>query len=162
MRFTDKGIAGLKPKSDRYEIWEDGRTGFGVRISPKARKSWIYMYRFGGKARRMTLGDYPKDGLATARVKFAQAKKAVDLGEDPAAFVKAERLTERSAATVKQLVDEYLQRSAQRLRSHREVKRILERDVIPAWRDRKAKTIKRRDVILLLDGITDRGAPIMA
>ncbi len=52
MRFTDRSIAALKPKAKLYEVWEDGRTGLGVRMSPKGRKSWNYMYRFDGKARR--------------------------------------------------------------------------------------------------------------
>jgi hypothetical protein len=60
MRFTDRSISALKPKAQRYEKWEDGRTGFGVRVSTRGRKSWLYMYRFGGKARRMTLGTYPE------------------------------------------------------------------------------------------------------
>ncbi len=54
-----------EPDRDRTE---DGRTGLGCRISPKGRKSWVYMYRFGGKARRMGLGTYPVIGLAKARV----------------------------------------------------------------------------------------------
>ena len=68
MRFTDRAIAALKPKAKIYEVWEDGRTGLGVRMSPKGRKSWNYMYRFNGKARRMTLGTYPAVSLASARV----------------------------------------------------------------------------------------------
>ena len=51
MRFTDRSINALKPEAERYTVWEDGRTGLGVRISPRGRKSWIYMYRFQGKAR---------------------------------------------------------------------------------------------------------------
>jgi integrase len=162
MRFTDKNIAALKPRYLRYEAWEDGRSGFGIRVSPAGRKSWIYMYRFGGKARRMTLGNYPVVGLASAHVKFALAKKLLDQGEDPGASAKAEKQSEREAPTIKHLVDEYLERSAQHLKSHDEIKRVMKRDVIPAWGKRKAKSIKRRDVILLLDDIVDRGAPIMA
>ena len=80
MRFTDRSIAALKPKAERYEVWEDGRTGLGVRVSPKSRKSWIYMYRFAGKARRMGLGTYPLVSLASAGVKHARAKEL--LAED--------------------------------------------------------------------------------
>jgi integrase len=162
MRFTDKGIATLRPKGDRYEAWEDGRSGFGVRVAPSGRKSWLYMYRFHGKARRMTLGAYPAIPLATARVKFAEAKRKLDHGEDPGALAKAEKVADRGANTVRQLVDEYLARSAKGLDSYREIKRILERDVVPTWGNRKAKAIKRRDVIVLLDGIVDRGSPVMA
>jgi integrase len=161
MRFTDKGIAALKPKADRYEVWEDGRSGFGVRVAPSGRRSWLYMYRFGGKARRMTLGAYPV-GLASARVMFAEAKRKLDHGEDPGALAKSERLADRSASTVRQLIDEYLERAAKDRKGYREIKRILEHDVAPAWGNRKAKAIKRRNVILLLDGIVDRGSPIMA
>jgi Arm DNA-binding domain len=77
VRFTDKGIAALKPKAQRYEVWEGG-SGFGVRVSPKGRKSWVWMYRFGGKARRMQFGNYPTLSLASARIKFAQAASQED------------------------------------------------------------------------------------
>ena len=80
MRFTDRSIAALKPKVERYEIWEDGRTGLGVRISPKGRKSWGYMYRFDSKARRMGFDTYPAVGLASARVKHAKAKALLGEG----------------------------------------------------------------------------------
>ena len=55
MRFTDRGIQAIKPGRKRFELWEDGRTGLGLRVSPAGRKSWLYMYRFGGKPRRMRL-----------------------------------------------------------------------------------------------------------
>jgi hypothetical protein len=87
------------------------------------------MYRFAGKARRMTLGAYPSVGLATARVAFAEAKRKLDHGEDPGVLATAERRAERDASTVSQLINEYLARSAKGLRSSSEVKRILERNV---------------------------------
>lgn len=162
MRFTDNGIKALKPKAERYEVWESGRTGFGVRVSPKGRKTWIYMYRFGGKARRLTLGAYPALPLSKARIKVAAAKDALDHGNDPGAAALAEKRAEREAATVSDLIKEYLERSAKEKRSYGEIKRILDREVKPEWGRRKANSIRRRDVILLLDGIVDRGAPVMA
>lgn len=162
MRLTDNGIKALKARAERYEAWEDGQTGFGLRVSPKGRKTWIFMYRFEGRARRLTLGAYPAIPLSKARIKFAAAKDALDHGRDPGAAAVAEKAAEREAMTVEELVKEYLARSAKSLRSYKEVKRILEREVVPAWGRRKVKAIKRRDFILLLDGIVDRGAPVMA
>ena len=163
MRLTDKGIAALKPEAERYEKWEDGRTGLGVRVSPKGRKSWIYMYRFDGKARRLTLGTYPALTLANARVKHAQAKETLEQGNDPGALHVEKRRTERQAETVNDLAEEYLEKWARpRKRSAAEDERILNKDVLPAWGKRKARDIRRRDVILLLDGIVERGAPIAA
>ena len=48
--FTDAKIKALKPKSVRYEVWEKGRKGFGVRVSPLGRKSWVFMYWVDGEA----------------------------------------------------------------------------------------------------------------
>ncbi len=163
MRFTDRSIAALKPKAKVYEVWEDGRTGLGVRMSPKGRKSWNYMYRFDGKARRLTLGTYPALGLANARVKHANAKELLAKGTDPGALHVEKRRAERQAETVNDIAEEYLEKWARpRKRSAGEDERILRKDVLPAWGKRKAKDIRRRDVILLLDTIVERGAPIGA
>lgn len=35
-------------------------------------------------------------------------------------------------------------------------------DVLPLWGIRKAADIKKRDVVLLLEGVVERGSPIMA
>ncbi len=163
MRFTDKGIAALKPKSERYEVWEDGRTGLGVRVAPKGRRSFVHMYRFDGKARRMTLGTYPVVGLASARVKHASAKEQLSKGIDPGAQQIERKRAERNAETVADLIEEYLEKWARpRKRSADEDERKLKKEVLPLWGKRKAREITRRDVITLLDGIVDRGAPIQA
>ena len=163
MRITDKGIAALKPKAERYEVWEDGRTGFGVRVSPKGRKSWMFMYRFGGKARRMGLGTYPLIGVASARVQHANAKALLEKGVDPGAQQVERKHAERTAETVADLIEEYLEKWARpRKRSAHEDERTLRVEVLPNWGKRKAKDIRRRDVIELLDGIVERGSPIQA
>ncbi len=163
MRFTDRSIAALKPKAKLYEVWEDGRTGLGVRVSPKGRKSWNYMYRFDGKARRMTLGTYPAVSLASARVKHASAKELLTKGTDPGALHVEKRRAERQAETVNDIAEEYLEKYARpRKRSADEDERMLNKDVLPSWGTRKARDIRRRDVILLLDQIVERGAPIAA
>jgi len=163
MRMTDRGIAALKPKTTRYEAWEDGRTGLGVRVSPAGRKSWIYMYRFNGTPRRMTLGTYPALSLADARVKHANAQADLEKGVDPGVQAVQQKRADRSAETVADLIEEYLEKWARpRKRSAAEDERMLRKDVLPAWGERKAKDITRRDVITLVDGIAERGSPIQA
>ena len=162
MRFTDRSISALKPKAQRYEKWEDGRTGFGIRVSTRGRKSWLYMYRFGGKARRMTLGTYPEMSVADANFRVAEAKRTLSEGRDPGLEHVEARRAERQAETVQDLVEEYLSRYVVHKRTAREDRRCLEKDVLPFWGKRKAKSITRRDAIMLLDRIVDRGSPIMA
>ena len=163
MRMTDTGIRNLKPKAQRYEVWEDGRTGFGLRVSLTGRKVFQFMYWRDNKARRMTLGVYGQVSLAEARVKYAEAKKAHEQGQDPAAKVVQQRRADRAAETIAELVDDYLAKWARpRKRSAAEDERMLRKDVIPRWGKRKAKSIERRDVIALLDEIVARGSPIAA
>ena len=158
-RFTDRFIAALKPKADRYECWEGG--GFGVRVSPNGKKAWVVVYHFDRKPRRVTLGSYPALGLADARVAVANAKKLLAQGIDPGEQVVAQRRAERGAETVEELIEEYLEKWARpHKRSAAEDERKLRKDVIPAWGRQRAKDITRRDVIALLDNIVDRGSPI--
>ncbi len=163
MRFTDRTVAALKPKAERYEKWQDGRTGFGIRVSPAGRKSWLYMYRFEGRPRRMTLGTYPKMLLVTAHLRHAKAKEHLQKGTDPGAKAIEARKAAREAETVADLVEEYLEKWARpRKRSAAEDQRIFRKDVLPHWEKRKARDIRRRDVIELLDSIVERGSPIAA
>jgi len=68
-------IETLKPKKDRYEVWETGRLGFGVRVYPTGNKSWIYFYWFDGGKRRMTLGKFPGMTLADAHDAHGKAER---------------------------------------------------------------------------------------
>jgi integrase len=163
MRFTDRSIRALKAKAERYEVWEDGRTGLGVRISTVGRKSWIYMYRFDGKPRRMTLGVYPAMTLANARVAHAKAKETRDRGVDPGAAHVEQHRADRQAPTVADLAEEYLAKHARRKKRSADAdERALRKEIIPVWGYRKAKDITRRDIIKLLDQVVDRGSPVMA
>jgi integrase len=161
MKFTDRKIKNLKPNKDRFEVWEGN--GLGIRVAPSGRKSWIFMYRFDGKARRMTIGTYPTTSVAEAHKDHGQALADLEQGIDPGAKLVVERKQDRDASIVKDLMDEYLDKWAKpHKRTWQEDKRILEKDVIPSWGRRKANNITRRDVIRLIDGIVERGAPIVA
>ncbi|MEJ2673526.1 MAG: Arm DNA-binding domain-containing protein, partial [Deltaproteobacteria bacterium] len=137
MKFTDKKIQNLKPKSQRYEEWEGN--GFGVRVTPRGIKSFVYLYRFDGKPRRLTLGSYPNMTLADAHKAHAEALKKLEQGIDPGAVMVAKRQEERVAPTVADLADEYLRLWARpRKRSWRVDQRILNKDILPIWGRRKA------------------------
>jgi integrase len=167
MKFTDTRLENLKAKAERYEVFEDGRPGFGLRIGPSGKKTFIFLYRFDGKPRRMTIGKRPYPGTSLADAHIAHDLAVKKLESDPpidpgneAAHAKQEAL---KAPTVEQLVAEYLERHAKpHKRTWAEDARIFEKDVIPAWGKKKARSITRRDVVALLDDITDRNAPIAA
>ena len=163
MKFTDRAVQALPRKTARYEVFEAGRAGFGLRVAPSGRKTWVWLYRYRAKARRVTLGTYPQTSLAEAHAKQAEAEKKLEAGIDPGAEQLSLQEAQRLAPTVAILAYEYLERHAKpNKRSWREDNRILQKDILPHWQHKKAKDIKRREVISLLEDIVDRGAPIQA
>ena len=161
MKLTDASLRALKPKTERYETWETNGKGFGLRVSPAGRKTFIFMYRFDGVARRMTIGTYPALTLSEAHELHAKARQKLDKGIDPGVeSVKGKRKA-REAYTVLELVDDYIERHAKRKkRSWKEDDRILHKDIIPRWGKRKAGSITRLDVVELLDEVRDRAEAI--
>ncbi|WP_414717546.1 tyrosine-type recombinase/integrase [Steroidobacter sp.] len=74
--------------------------------------------------------------------------------------------TNTRSHSIEFLVSEFITRHLRSARSGRKrpeyAERILNQDVLPAWRGRDARTIGPDEVLALLDNIVDRGAPIMA
>ena len=149
-RFTDASIRALKltaNPTDRYERFEP--SGLGVRVGSRS-KSFIFLYRYRGTARRMTLGRYPEMSLTNARFALAEARKRLDSGEDPGAKAIEHRRAERDAETVAELADLYMRLHARpKKKSWREDQRMLNRDVLPAMRRMKANDVTRRDLVAL-------------
>jgi integrase len=160
--FTDRKIQALRPRSTRYEVTEPG--GLWLRVTSNGVKSWCFRYRIGGMHRRMVFGGYPEVTLADARLKLAHAKAQIRNGQDPGAIQEMERQARRTAPTIDDMVDEYLTRHCSRTMKTatvREDRRILEKEVLPRWRGRRAADISRRDVIELLNAIEDRGVYVL-
>jgi len=161
MTFTDTMIRKLKAEDSEYTRSEGN--GFTIRVMPSGSKTWLYLYNFDGKRRKMNLGGYPEVTLETARTRFEDARRQVKNGIDPMAAAEEAKEARRKAPTVADLVAEYIERHAKRFkRSWAKDEQILNRDIIPAWGKRKAADITKRDVIHLLEGIVNRGAPAMA
>ncbi len=164
-KFTKFQLNGLKAKDKRYILFEDGGRGFGIRVEPSGRRTFFFEYRFDGKNRIFTIGPYPKASLTQARAMAAKLKEQVESGTDPGAEKREILWADKTAFTVKDLSDEYLEKWAKPRKaekSYKEDMRILQKDVVSAWGRRKAKDITRRDVVLLLDQIVDRGSPVAA
>ncbi len=163
MKFTDRAIQSIKPEGERFEVWEDNGKGLGLRVSSVGRKSWVFLYRFEGKPRRLTLGHYPAMSLADAHAAHAKARQMLERGTDPGALEVSARERARKAPTVADLAGEFMEKwSKPRKRSWKEDERLLNKEVLPYWGGCKAADITRRDVLTLLEGVVERGSPIQA
>lgn len=170
-RFTDKAVQNLKvPQTGRIEYFDAGCPALGLRVSQTGRKSWIFFYRFSGKQRRLTLGDYgdaddpTKLSLASARAAANDVKRRIKQGIDPGDEKAVQRAAERSKINhfenvAAQFIEKYAKRKN---RDWEHTEYVLNKDVVPYWRGLDIRKIMRRDVHDVLDRIVERGAPIHA
>ena len=55
-KLTKRSIEALAPREIDYIAWDNDVPGFGVRVMPSGRKSFVLQYRAGRRSRRMVLG----------------------------------------------------------------------------------------------------------
>ena len=158
--FTARWIMAVRPPaSGQIDYFDTHPPGVGLRVAVSGRKTWFVMYRAHGRLRRFTLGTYPTLSLADARKQALDARHAVVQGEDPA----TQKQQLLKAPRVSELAREYLDKYARvHKKSWRSDERLLGREVLPHWGPRQVSGIRRRDVLVLLDGLVARGAPIQA
>lgn len=97
LEFTAKFVEAVKP-TDKEERYTDVKTpGLTLAVypaspwKPNGSKKWRYRYMFAGKAKMLSLGDYPTVSLKEARDKAFTSRKLVDEGLDPSQERKAEK-----------------------------------------------------------------------
>jgi integrase len=165
MKLTPKTIEHLKPRDRRVEIPDAGAAGLYLILQPSGHRSWATRYRANGKPVKLTIGPWPKVSLHDARVAATEALKQVELGNDPArarqdAKIKADAA---KADTLTAICEEYLQApSTKKLRTADQRVSILRRLVYPALGAMPIETVKRSDIVRLLDRVEARNGSRMA
>ena len=149
--LTDAGVAALKPRDQRYAFPDPELSGHYVRVTPSGAKSFVAVARDPtGRQVWATIG--PADLLAIneAREKARQAIKRVLAGLP--AF-EAPLKANTFADVVADWRTRHLERNG--LRAKREINRLLDRHILPAWGAREFTSIRRSDVAALLDKVED-------
>ena len=174
-----RAVAAIKPpREGQVDYWDEGLTGFVLRVSAGGKMAWGIIYRnAGGRRKRHTLGAYPSMKVADARQKASDELGRISKGADPA----TEKKAESKAGTFSELADLYLEKYTKgesyskwerndsegpapepNKRSWPSDMAMIEHDLKPAWGSRKAKAITRADVNRILNEIVERGSPIQA
>jgi len=165
--LTVRTIDTLATPEARREVPDGLLRGLYLVLQPSGARSWAVRYRnTAGTPRKHTLGTYPAIDLRSARELAQQALIEVAKGSDPSADRKAARtgakvLSDRDL--VEKVAEQFIERYAKaNTKSWPEAKRILDREVVAHWRGRHLAAIGRADIHELLDGVVDRGSPVMA
>ena len=118
-------------KREKLTEIADGQ-GLSVRVTTNGMIAFQYRYRFNGKPRRLTIGEYGVITLKEARDLAQEARKELSLGNDP--IVIKQMLLERSSAklTVSECIHEWVSSpQSQKLVKLESWKRAFDRHVIP-------------------------------
>ena len=165
-KLTDLFVERVKPPAQgRVEYFDATFGSLALRVTETGHKSWSLYYRMSGRQRRFTIGAYPAIKPAQARREASAALERVRQGSDPTEEKRRRRLMAAPEAdTFAAVLQDYLDRIGRNLgpRTFKEVKRVLERDFLPAWRSRPIGSITRGDINRIVDGISARGADVQA
>lgn len=105
--LTKRHIECLEPQEKEFISWDEKISGFGVKVSPKGRKTYIYKYRnASGKQRKPSIGVHGKITCEQAREIARKWAAQIAMGEDPM----EERHQKRSEMTFDELFSEYMKR----------------------------------------------------
>jgi integrase len=110
MRLTKRTVDAEAPSAGERFVWDSELPGFGLRVFPTGRKTYVIQYRNGtGRTRRLTLGKHgvltPQEARSLARERLLEVAQ----GQDPS----AERKSFKAALTVAELADRYLTEHAE-------------------------------------------------
>jgi len=169
--LTAQSVLRIKPNpAKRLELPDAIVPGLYLVVQPSGKKSWAVRYRYRGKPRKFTIGRLGVFTLHDAREHARKALQALADGRDPCLEKRTSReilLSEGAShddlvsTQVAAFLARYVRQQA-RPRTAAETERRFEKHVLPKWGTRRVQEITRRDVVELLDGIVDNGAPISA
>ena len=189
MALTDTKLRNLKPGDKAYQKADEG--GLFVEVMPGGSKIWRLRYRLAGKQEKITLGCYPVYALAEARTWRADCKMLVGRGVSPMALKRGDPIPSGVSPIVKDMAQAFIREWCLKTRAKakakqaletveafawcwyaeivepnnsnpRNIKRVLEKDVIPAIGAKQIAEVTVTDVLAITDKIKNRGADQMA
>jgi integrase len=154
--LSDKGVAALKPRAERYAYSDPELTGHWVRIHPSGARAYYAVGRTpSGKQVWHQTGDASVVSITESRERTRVILNRIKIG-----LPAVEPQGESFAATVESWLKRHV--DANGLRSAREIRRLLQAHVLPAWGERPFLGIRRGDVASLLDDVEDNHSPRQA
>lgn len=156
MKLTKRTVDALAytRKSGAQCAWDDELAGFGVRIYPTGRKSFVVNYRADGHQRFFTLGKLGELTVHEARTKAMEVLASARRGDDPS----GERIAYRQAPTMKDLAERYLREHARPRNKPSTIaacEQVLRLHILPRLGKKKVEDVTRADVFALQAAMAD-------
>jgi integrase len=141
---------------ERTDYQDELVRGLWFRVSPSGAKTWqvVYTREGDGRRQRVKVGRFPAMTLEKARTAALKMVTAVAEGDDPS----EEKRARKAAMTVEELGGLYIEKYAKRnKKTWPEDERLLKVEVYPEIGRMKAVTVKRRDLLDIIEAKADAG-----
>jgi integrase len=154
-KLTKRYVDSLKPEASDVVHWDDDLSGFGLRVRPSGRKSYIVKCRCRGRQIKMTIGTHGPITVEQARTKARGIIAEAKAGSDPS----SEHSLMRKSPTMKELgrrfLDDYVPTHCRKT-TEREYRRSVELFINPRIGTRKVVDIERADIAKIHHDLSDK------
>jgi len=159
MSLTKTAIKNAKPGAKACKISDGG--GLHLLIEPHGSKLWRFAYRFAGKQKTLSIGQYPSVSLEEAREAREKARKRLREGIDPSEAKKTDDRQRKLSAenTFRAIAEEWVTKLKRENRALATLKKIewLLGFAYPAIGPRPIVEISSADVLDVLRRVEIRG-----
>jgi integrase len=144
MKLTDIVLRNLPaPEQGQKAYPDDSVPGFGVRVSTRGTKTFTLVH--GRSRERTTIGRYPVISLAEARTEAKRLLAERTLGRHQPQRMKFE-------VALSQFFTAHLAQKCNP-RTEKEVKRLLNKHLLPKLKEKKLREVSTQDVMKIVDGM---------
>lgn len=149
--LNDNLVQSIENQKAEIEIYDSKVSGLAIRIYPTGGKSFVYRFKWDGKSKRFTIGQFPKITVTQAREVAKDLYAKIRLGINPL-IEKKERIEDQRSPLFNHLKKEYIEKYLPAIRSStsKEFKRIIETELTPLNKT-QLNQISKSQVIQLLD-----------
>lgn len=158
-RLTKRSVEGLAITDKDYLVWDRDIRGFGLRVYPSGKKTYLTQYRAGRRTRRVTIGQHGVLTAEQARIEAKQLLAAVARGQDPSAIRHAKRHAPTIAGLCDRFLEDYVDQHCKPTTA-RDYRSIIRRFIRPQLGPIAIAEVTRADVVAFHHGL--RGTPYQA
>jgi integrase len=151
--LTDRKVQSLKaaPEGKRYQVMDGLTPGFGVRVTDRGIKTYIFQARFPGSTNqaRREIAKVDAITLEAARAKSRDWAALIRQGIDPAQVEERARdeQAQNRANTFGGIMADYFDRKLARQRSGAAIRKRIEKHQLPIFKDRPIAEITDLDIL---------------
>lgn len=129
--------------------------GLTFTLSAAGTAAWVLRYRFGGKARELTLGQYPDVSLKVARQRASEARADIQKGTDVARERQRKKAEAAAAKSFAQLAEDYISKVFATLapRTQKQRGQHIRGVILPKLGGMNAREIGTAEVVAFIEAV---------